>query len=291
MRSRARALQVVAIASAIGCGVAMVGERTPAPAHAGPAAASADVHHDRSGGLAPPAGDADQDSMQQGSRPAAPIVPPVITTPEGSGAVEQRAQGAKPGPLLVESFDGLGNGFSGPQGEFRGGNPSDNSVAVGPDNIVQIVNSRTAIYTKKGKKFATTGKVLYGPVPTNNFFKGFGGTCEAMSSGDGVARYDQLGGYDPRYRVDQGAYILGSYLFPKLTGQGRFQALGKYAYAEFREGLTRFNPDYNQKTTELDLNYILKQFDARVMIFFKDTRFNAVNPNNKQFGVGLQLQI
>jgi hypothetical protein len=27
------------------------------------------------------------------------------------------------------------------------------------------------------------------------------------------------------------------------------------------------------------------------MIFYRDTRFNAVQTNNKQFGVGLQLQM
>jgi hypothetical protein len=33
---------------------------------------------------------------------------------------------------------------------------------------------------------------LYGPVPTHNVFKGFGGTCEARNNGDAVVRYDQL---------------------------------------------------------------------------------------------------
>jgi hypothetical protein len=28
-----------------------------------------------------------------------------------------------------------------------------------------------------------------------------------------------------------------------------------------------------------------------VMMFYKDTRFDAVKTNNKQFGVGLQLQM
>ena len=57
-------------------------------------------------------------------------------------------------------------------------NPSDNSLAVGPDHIVQIVNSRMAIFTKKGKRFDATARVLYGPVVTNTLFKGFGGACE-----------------------------------------------------------------------------------------------------------------
>src|SRR5262245_45990295 len=99
-----------------------------------------------------------------------PIVPPVITAPPGSAAVEQAAPGAKPPAALVASFDGMGAGFTGPQGSATANNPSDNSLAVGPNHIVQTVNSRMAIFTKKGKQFPETGKALYGPVPTNNVF-------------------------------------------------------------------------------------------------------------------------
>lgn len=126
-------------------------------------------------------------------QPSAPPPPsPVITVPAGAAAVEQTTQGTRPPAALVESFDGLGVGFEGPQGTTSLRQPSDNTLAVGHDHIVQIVNSRTAIYTKKGKKYDTTGKVLYGPVPTNNVFKGFGGECEAKNNGDAVVRYDQL---------------------------------------------------------------------------------------------------
>ena len=108
--------------------------------------------------------------------------------------VEQKSQGTRAGAALVASFDGLGEGFTGPQGAAVARNPSDNTLAVGPDHIVQIVNSRMAIFTKQGKRFSETGKVLYGPVGTNNVFKGFGGGCEARPNGDAVARYDQLAG-------------------------------------------------------------------------------------------------
>ena len=98
----------------------------------------------------------------------------------------------KAASVLVDSFDGLGTGFIGPQGSRRGGgNPSDNSLAVGPDHIVQIVNSQMAIFTKKGKKYDTTGKCLYGPVNTNRVFAGFGDPAR-MNGGDAVVRYDQL---------------------------------------------------------------------------------------------------
>ncbi|MCX6546159.1 MAG: hypothetical protein NTV05_17335 [Acidobacteria bacterium] len=115
--------------------------------------------------------------------------------PAGPGAgtaVEQTSPGARPPATLVASFDGLGVGFDGPQGSSAVRNPSDNSLAVGPDHIVQTVNSRMAIFTKKGKRFDTTGRALYGSVATNNVFKGFGGTCESTNNGDAVVRYDQL---------------------------------------------------------------------------------------------------
>jgi hypothetical protein len=115
-----------------------------------------------------------------------------MKSPPGAAAVEQRSQGALPGAALVASFDGLGVGFEGPQGVVALRNPSDNSLAVGPDHIMQTVNTRMAIFTKKGKRFDTTGKVLYGPAPNNTAFKGFGGACEATNNGDTVVRYDQL---------------------------------------------------------------------------------------------------
>jgi hypothetical protein len=134
--------------------------------------------------------DEDEDEDEQNS--TAPITPPVITSPAGAAAVEQTAQGTRPGAELVESFDGLGIGFEGPQGTVNLRNPSDNSLAVGPNHIFQIVNTRIAIFTKKGKQFATTGKALYGAVQTNTIFKDFGGICETTNNGDAVVRYDQL---------------------------------------------------------------------------------------------------
>jgi hypothetical protein len=95
---------------------------------------------------------------------------------------------------LLESFDGLGAGFEGPQGTTNFRSPSDDSLAVGPDHIVQIVNSRIAIYSKRAKKYDKSGTVLYGPVTTKSVWTGFGGVCEARNNGDAVVRYDQLAG-------------------------------------------------------------------------------------------------
>jgi len=107
-------------------------------------------------------------------------------------SVEQTQLGNKKAAQLITSFEGLGESFVGPQGTAVLRNPSDNSLAVGLDHIVQIVNSRMAIFSKKGKTFAESGRALYGPVETRNVFKGFGGPCENMNNGDAVVRYDQL---------------------------------------------------------------------------------------------------
>ena len=108
-----------------------------------------------------------------------------------SADVEQTAMGSRASPEIVASFDGLGAGFEGPQGAAAFRNPSDNSLAVGPDHIVQIVNSKMAVFTKKGAKFDVTGRALYGPVDTNNVFRGFGDAGK-INNGDAVVRYDQL---------------------------------------------------------------------------------------------------
>jgi hypothetical protein len=105
------------------------------------------------------------------------------------------------------------------------------------------------------------------------------------------ANYSKLGGYNASYEQSDGAYILVAYLFPAKVGVGRFEALGKYAFAAFTEGVSVDDADYDQKTTEFNFSYIINDFKARVMFFYLDTRFNAVRENFKRVGVGVQLQM
>jgi hypothetical protein len=134
----------------------------------------------------------DSPDTDQKSNDPAPASKPAIT--EAGAAVEQRVQGKRAASLLVESFDGLGAGFTGPNGSATFKSPSDNSLAVGPNHIVQIVNTRIAVYSKAGGRYSKTGEVVYGPVATSTLWAGFGGVCEARDNGDGVVRYDQLAG-------------------------------------------------------------------------------------------------
>jgi len=108
------------------------------------------------------------------------------------------------------------------------------------------------------------------------------------------SRYNRLGGYNSDYGKSEGGYGLVSILLPKVIGVGKFQALGKFAEAEFTDGIgsPESNPSYRQKTTEVDLGYIMKQFDARVYAFGKVTDFNnAVMKDFWDTGVGLQFQL
>lgn len=119
-------------------------------------------------------------------RPA-PLPPPFPAMGAAGRAVEQTAMGAEPAAQLVASFDGLGYGFEGqhpPAPAARRG-ALDLSLAVGPQRVVEIINSEMAVFNKQGK-------LLYGAVPTNTIFEGFGGRCATTNNGDAVVRYDQL---------------------------------------------------------------------------------------------------
>ncbi len=192
---------------------------------------------------------------QQQRHPDPPDTPESHEVARGGEAVEQTAQGSRPAAPLIDSFDGLGFGFTGPQGTATTRNPSDNSLAVGPDHIVQIVNSRMAVFTKKGARFDTTGKILYGPVVTNHIFAGFGGQCEHQTSGDAVVRYDQL--------AKRWLYVLPIFRRPPGEPEGPYSMcyaistgpdpLGPYYRYEFKRKLF---PDYPRPAIWPDGYYI-----------------------------------
>ncbi len=58
-----------------------------------------------------------------------------------------------------------------------------------------------------------------------------------------------------------------------------------------RQFLPGTTPSFAQKTTEVNFNYVIKQFNARVMSFYQIERFNRVMPNLWQVGLGLQIQM
>jgi len=121
------------------------------------------------------------------------------------------------------------------------------------------------------------------------------GGGSAVSLEAEVVRYDGLGGYPSvpgaTFQTLTGGYVLAAYLFPETGGPGQFEILGKYGIASFSQDRSAMYQDFDQKTTEVDLNYIMNQFNARLMIFFKKTDYTAVRLNDVQVGVGLQIQM
>ncbi len=179
------------------------------PAELSKAVSQGPIESPRLDSMSPPSPSARAAGSQargSGARGPAPIPPPP-PSPEiaqVAAAVEQTTQGNRPAISLEASFDGLGEGFDGhvfpgaPSSDSNGGRGGagrggiDISLAIGPDHVFEILNGNLAVFTKKGKKYDTTGKLLYGAVPNNTVFSGFGVRCGVSNNADSVVRYDQL---------------------------------------------------------------------------------------------------
>ena len=150
--------------------------------------------------------------------------------------VVQVSKGAAAAPTLGQGFEGVGQGFTGPSGTFSVNSaPPDTNGAVGPNNFVQIVNESFAIFDK-------TGKAVYGPVPTNTVFAGFGGGCQVNDDGDATVEYDRLAN---RWVISQFSVTSPStyhYLQCVAVSTGPDPTGSYYRYA-FDYGTTQF-PDY-----------------------------------------------
>ncbi|HJZ84337.1 MAG TPA: Ig-like domain-containing protein [Polyangia bacterium] len=107
-----------------------------------------------------------------------------FSTPVDDPVVQRFAEALAPSP--TRSFDGIGQGFVGPGGTFTvQAAPPDTNGDVGPNHFVQTVNISLAVFRKDGT-------VVFGPVPINTLWSGFGGRCETNNDGDPVVQYDPL---------------------------------------------------------------------------------------------------
>lgn len=128
--------------------------------------------------------------------------------------------------------------------------PPDTNAAVGPDNVIQIVNLQTEIYDK-------TGASVSGPFNSNSFWVGFGGPCETTNDGDPIVKYDQLA---KRWIVTQFALEQTPRLqcFAVSTSS---DPLGTYYQSSYSFGPI-FN-DYPKMSIMPDAYYVtIRQFDA-----------------------------
>ena len=142
-----------------------------------------EVHHDTS----PPLW-----LMEAAPAPKGQRVHPVLPLPRPHQGQASPGNGVSPQtlppaiPSTSSSFDGVGQGFTGPSGTFSVNSaPPDTNGAVGPNNYVQIVNESFAIFNKAGTP-------VLGPLPTNTIWSGFGGGCQSNNDGDGNVLYDPI---------------------------------------------------------------------------------------------------
>ena len=108
------------------------------------------------------------------------------------------------------------------------------------------------------------------------------------------ARYSQLGLTFPGSDTTDGGFVLGSYLFPS-SGPGRWEVLGKFAQANLKG---TGGPSESLRTSEANVSYILKQFNARFVFFFqnqtRDFNIADIEDDSSSFwkaGLGMQLQM
>jgi len=97
----------------------------------------------------------------------------------GADPVVQNSFGKGQIPSTSVNFEGVGVGQGGQWA------PPDPNGAVGPNHYFEIVNDGFAIYSKTGTK-------VYGPVPTNTLWSGFGGHCQSSNNGDGTVVFDHF---------------------------------------------------------------------------------------------------
>ncbi|WP_310963012.1 fibronectin type III domain-containing protein [Nocardioides terrisoli] len=104
----------------------------------------------------------------------------------GTGAPTREAQSAAPtGQAFTapqQNFEGMGHSITGFKG---GGTPPDPNSDVSATQIVEVVNTSVAVFSK-------TGELLHPPVATGSLFASLSNACGTRNDGDGVVRYDAL---------------------------------------------------------------------------------------------------
>lgn len=108
-------------------------------------------------------------------------------------------------------------------------------------------------------------------------------------------KYDDLGGYGVPTGAGAGItsngdsyYLLTSYLFPTKIGMGKPQLLAKFGTTTFEDSAG--GSDLEMDTLEVNLNYIIKSFNAKASLFYLDKSYSDAGvADTTAIGLGLQL--
>ena len=111
-----------------------------------------------------------------------------LTQLEVAAAVTQPLIGSRINASIGRSFQGvgqIGGTLDCPSVSLQTVVPPDTNAAVGDTEIVEWVNTCYAVFNK------SSGSLIAGPFAGSNFWKGFGGPCEANNDGDPIIQWDK----------------------------------------------------------------------------------------------------
>ena len=144
-------------------------------------------------GVTPPLSTIKNPYVSKGLHEAEPVrtppQPPFVPNPNFVDPVLQTFSPSTLTLNLGANYDGVGNGFTGPNGTYSDDSiPPDTDVAAGTTQIISLDNSAFAIFSK------STGAVLGGPYDTNTLWSALGTSndCYVNDDGDGIVKFDQL---------------------------------------------------------------------------------------------------
>ena len=283
------AVALIALVQVVGATAAPARSLDPPPwAHSGDSPGA--VNHDVSPPLRDlaPAPPPDPSTKKEKEPKKGPPVPAPSASPD---PVLQSTPGTAAAPALGVGFEGVGQGFSGPSGTFSVSSaPPDPNAAVGPNNVVEIVNQSFAVFDKSGTP-------VYGPVATNTLWSGFGGGCQTNDDGDATVEYDKLAGrwIIQQFSVSTTPYLecvavsttgdpTGSYArysfqyanFPDYPKLGVWPDAYYITFNMFRNGTTFVGPE----VCAYDRSKMLSGQAATQQCFTQGTSFGGLLPSD-----------
>jgi hypothetical protein len=145
--------------------------------------------------------------------------------PKGDGTLPDATVQTGFGPLVNAT---PGAGFEGMSIYDGGYIPSDSNIAVGPNHIVEVVNTAFAVYSK-------TGAPMNSPTSIRLLWTGLSGACSSNDGGDPIVQYDRFadrwmitqlgntaGPYSECIAISSSPDPLGSYYLYEWGGFGNY---------------------------------------------------------------------
>jgi hypothetical protein len=235
-------VSVLALSTAAPAAQAVTPQAAPSVTHQQTADSKAAVHHDTSLPLRDLAARANAvpQSKKHKKVDDEPLLPhpPASKTPDP--VVQTSTHTTSPLVSTSSNFAGIGSDT----GYSVTGVPPDPNAAVGSTQIVEVVNTAYAVYSK-------TGTTVLGATNTSALWSGFGGSCQSSNDGDATVAWDPLAS---RWIVQQFANVSSSTgpFYECVAVSASADATG--SYYRYSYSFTTF-PDYPKLSVWPDAYY------------------------------------